>query len=138
MTVDQLFETDPFALTWAPSTRDVYRTFCDRLMRDGPLSIKIGKGGLSFSKPTPIGLVFICHFNAVPRSGEERLGFADFRKDVLHNRLDLDLVLQNMQHALGPESPIKIGKIWCSMHFPLTRAPEIADIFAEHLIAKVD
>ena len=137
MTSDQLFDNDPFARKWTPPTRVTYQRFCDRVMRNEPLGVKTGNGGLSFYKPTATGNVFVCHFNAAPRGGEELLGFADFRKDVLQDRLDFELTLQDMGQALGPESPIKVGKKWCSMHFPLVRAPEVADIFAEHLIARV-
>lgn len=135
--IDELFESDPFAVTWSQSTRLVYRAFCDHLMGDEALSVRAGRGGLSFYKTTSTGPVFVCHFNALPRSGEERVGFADFRRDVLQGRLDLDAALESMQHALGPESPIKPGKVWCSVHFPLSRAPAVADAFREHLIAKV-
>ena len=137
MTVAELLVTHPIAQQWTPATRALYTTFSALLMHDEPLLVKIGKGGLSYSKPTPTGDVFVLHFNAAPRGNDEALAFADFRKDALQSRLDLEVTLHTLQKALAASSLIKCGKVWCSLHFPLAKAPHVARVFAEHLIAKI-
>jgi hypothetical protein len=135
--IDELFEHNTFAAAWSPGTRALYRAFCERIMQHGALDVQIGKGGLSFYKSTADGRVFVCHFNAAPRGKQNELAFADFRKDALKERLDLDAALNALQAAVGPDIPIKNGKVWCSLHFPLARSLDIADAFATHVVAQL-
>jgi hypothetical protein len=133
--IDDLLAHNTVARGWSPSTRALYRAFCERIMRHTALDVQIGKGGLSFYAQTDSRRLFVCHFNAAPRGGQAELGFADFRQDVLQERLDLPATIQALQAAVGADVPIKVGKVWCSLHFPLARVPRIADAFATHLVA---
>lgn len=135
--IHQLLAHDPVAQSWAFDTRDAYLAFSQRLMKSTPLEIKIGKGGLSYYKAVKNGSVFVCHFNAMPQRQRNDLGFADFRFDALRPYLDPDETVQAMQKAAPSDIQIKVNKLWCSLHFPLTRLKDVTDLFSEHIIAKV-
>lgn len=125
------------AAQWSPEIRAVYRTFCEHLMQREALTVKVGKGGLSFYKTIPAGAIFVCHFNAAPRGGSTDLGFADFRCDTLERVLDLPAAMTGLQSAFGPEIEIKTGNIWYSFHFPLARSSAIADTLREHVVSRI-
>lgn len=121
------------AAQWSPEIRATYREFSERLMQHDALTIKVGKGGLSYYK----GPIFVCHFNARPRGGSDDLGFADFRRDTLERVLHFPAMLADLQAALGPEIAIKAGNIWYSFHFPLARRAEIAEALREQIVSKI-
>jgi hypothetical protein len=125
------------AAQWSPETQAAYRDFSERLMQQDALTVKVGKGGLSYYKTTASGPIFVCHFNAHPRGGTGDLGFADFRRDALERVLDFPAVLAELQALLGPEIAIKSGKIWYSFHFPLARRAAIADALREQIVSKI-
>lgn len=131
------FEHDPLFQSWSAAVRAVYLAFSTRLMRPGPLTVTVGKGGLSYYKATPTASVFVCHFNAQPQRQRTDLGFADFRFDALRPHLNLEATLQTIQQAAAPTIRVKVNKLWCSLHFALTDQARVADIFVEHIIAKV-
>jgi hypothetical protein len=135
--LDLLFEQSDIARGWSAATQDHYRNFTHALNQTEPLSIKIGKGGLSYYRDTETGPVFVCHFNAAPQKARPDLGFADFRFDALRDRLDMDAVLHAMQTAALPDVHVKVNKLWCSLHFPHTMIEQVADLFSKHIISKV-
>lgn len=137
MDIHNLLSQNPIAQAWPLNIRNAYLAFYKRLTKSIPLSVKIGKGGLSFYKETKDGSVFVCHFNAMPQRGRTDLGFADFRFDALRQRLNMDTTIRALQKTAPPEIHIKVNKLWCSLHFPLTRANDVADLFTEHIISKV-
>ena len=110
-----------------------YTSFSEHLMRDEPLTVKGGKGGLSYYKNG----VFVCHFNARPRSGENGIGFADFRFDGLRAYLDIEATILAMQNNALEEVQIKSHKLWCSLHFPLSLLEHVAGLFRNHILSKV-
>ena len=110
-----------------------YKLFSDKLMQHEPLTIKSGKGGLSYYKNG----IFICHFNARPQVKNPNLGFADFRYEGLRPYLDLDKTIAAIQKGALPEVLIKSHKLWCSLHFPLSKVEHIAALFLKHIISKV-
>lgn len=136
MNLDRIFD-HALAAQWSPEMRVAYREFSERLMQQDALTVKVGKGGLSYYKATAGGPIFVCHFNAQPRGGTGDLGFADFRRDALERVLDFPAVLTDLQSALGSEIAIKSGKIWYSFHFPLARRTEIADALRKQIVAKI-
>ena len=111
-----------------------YEFFSDQLLRHETLTIKTGKGGLSYYKNG----VFVCHFNARPRKDRDDLGFADFRYDALRPYLDIDETISELQKKALPEVQIKSHKLWCSLHFPLSKLEHVADLFLKHIISKVN
>lgn len=110
-----------------------YQLFSDHLMQNETLTTKSGKGGLSYYKDG----VFVCHFNAKPRKDRDDLGFADFRYDALRPFLDVEKTILAIQNEALPEVEIKSHKLWCSLHFPLSKLEHIADLFLKHIISKV-
>lgn len=136
MNLDRIFD-HALAAQWSQETRAVYRDFSERLMQQEALTVKVGKGGLSYYNPTSSGPIFVCHFNATPRSGTSDLGFADFRRDTLERVLDFSAVLAGLQSALGPEIEIKSGTIWYSFHFPLAGRTEIAEALREQIVSRI-
>ncbi|HEY0733980.1 MAG TPA: hypothetical protein VGD69_03670 [Herpetosiphonaceae bacterium] len=136
MNLDRIL-SHAIAAQWSPEARAIYHDFSERLMQQDALSVKVGKGGLSYYKTTSSGPIFVCHFNAQPRSSTGDLGFADFRRDTLEHVLDFPAVLTGLQSALGPEIAIKSGNIWYSFHFPLARRAEIADALREQIVANI-
>jgi len=128
---------DPLFNGWSAETQAVYMAFSERLMREAPLVITIGKGGLSYYKEMGNESVFVCHFNAKPQRLRNDLGFADFRLETLRNRVDLPLALDAIQKTTEPEIRFKLNKQWCSLHFSLSDYARVADIFYEHIIVKV-
>ncbi len=136
MSPEEWFATKP-AAGWSPEVRAAYVAFAARLMRDEPLAVKVGAGGLSFYKPTLTGPVFVCHYNATPRGGSTATGFADFRRDALEHRLDLPTAIERLQSSLGPTITLRAGRIWHSLHFPAERAADIADALRDEIIAHV-
>jgi hypothetical protein len=128
---------DPIAKAWPPDTHNTYLAFYQRLTESNPLIVKIGKGGLSFYKEIDDNPVFVCHFNAMPQRGRNELGFADFRFDILSQWLNTDTIVQTWQKMVSAEIRIKTGKRWVTLHFPLTRVNEVADLFNRHIIARV-
>ena len=111
-----------------------YKYFSDHLTRDETLTIQSGKGGLSYFKSG----VFVCHFNARPQKNRDDLGFADFRYGSLRSYLDIDEVISAIQQEAIPEVEIKSHKLWCSLHFPLSKMEHVADLFLKHIISKVN
>ena len=111
-----------------------YRLFSDQLLRYETLTIKRGKGGLSYYKNG----IFVCHFNARPQKKREDLGFADFRYDALRQYLDTESTIAAIQKEALPEVQLKGHKLWCTLHFPLTKMEHIADLFLRHIISKVN
>ena len=111
-----------------------YKCFSDQLMRDETLTIKTGKGGISYYKNG----VFVCHFNAKPRKDRDDLGFADFRYDALRPYLDIERTISILRKEALPEVEIKSHKLWCSLHFPLSKLEHIANLFLKHMITKVN
>ena len=111
-----------------------YKLFSDQLARHETLTIKSGKGGLSYYKNG----VFVCHFNAHPQKKRNDLGFADFRYDALRPYLDIEKTIAAIRQDALPEVQIKSHKLWCSLHFPLTIMEHVANLFLKHIISKVD
>ena len=111
-----------------------YKLFSDQLMCHETLAIKSGKGGLSYYKNG----VFVCHFNAQPQKKRDDLGFADFRYDALRPYLDIEKTLSALQQEALPDVQIKSHKLWCTLHFPLSRMEHVADLFLKHIITKVN
>jgi hypothetical protein len=60
MNIQKLLAEDPIAQNWSAQTRKNYVAFSRRLANNHPLTLKIGKGGLSYYKATPSGMVFVC------------------------------------------------------------------------------
>lgn len=138
MGLDKLLNQHPLVTaSWSEATRMLYRTFTERLTQQEPLTIKVGKGGLSYYKATVHGPLFVCHFNAIPRRDQHELGFADFRQDVLAPVLHVPAVIAELQTVVGSDIEIKVGKVWCSFHFPLVRSADVADALRVHLISKI-
>jgi hypothetical protein len=115
-------------------TDAAYRFFSQQLTRSEILTTRMGKGGLSYYKNG----VFVCHFNARPRKGQDDLGFADFRYDSLRPYLDVEDTISAMQRDAHPEVQLKRHKLWCSLHFPLSRMEDVAGLFLRHIISRVD
>ena len=111
-----------------------YQHFSDHLTLDETLTIKNGKGGLSYYKNG----VFVCHFNARPQKNRDDLGFADFRYDALRPYLDIDETISAIRKEALPEVEIKSHKLWCSLHFPLSKMKHVAELFLKHIISKVN
>lgn len=137
MDIHNLLSQNPITQAWPLDIRNAYLAFYKRLTKRAPLSVKIGKGGLSFYKELKDASVFVCHFNAMPQRGRTDLGFADFRFDALRQRLNVDTTIRTIQKTASPEIHIKVNKLWCSLHFPLTQANDVADLFTTHIISKV-
>lgn len=110
-----------------------YKFFSDKLMQHEPLTTKSGNGGLSYYKNG----VFVCHFNARPQAKNPDLGFADFRYEGLRPYLDIDKTISAIQKDAQPEVELKQHKLWCTLHFPLSKMEHIADLFLKHIISKV-
>lgn len=111
-----------------------YKFFSDQLMRHESLTVKSGKGGLSYYKNG----VFVCHFNAKPRANRDDLGFVDFRYDALRPFLDIEKTISAIQQEALPEVQIKSHKLWCGLHFPLIRMEHMADLLLKHIISRVN
>lgn len=112
---------------------EAYKTFTNYLTANEALEIKSGKGGLSYYKNG----IFICHFNAKPKSKRDDIGFADFRYDGLRPYLDVEKTILAIQKDALPDIQIKSHKLWCSLHFPLSIMDHIAELFLKHIISKV-
>ncbi len=112
---------------------EAYGFFTNSLTRKENLIIKEGKGGLSYYKNG----VFVCHFNAKPRKDRDDLGFADFRYDALRPYLDIETSISSMRKEALREVEFKGHKLWCSLHFPLSKLEHIADLFLKHIISEV-
>ena len=110
-----------------------YKFFSDKLMQHETLTVKSGKGGLSYYKDG----VFVCHFNARPQAKRDDLGFADFRYDGLRPYLDIEATILALQQDALPDVQIKSHKLWCSLHFPLSIVEHVAGLFLKHIISKV-
>lgn len=110
-----------------------YTSFSGHLMRDESAIVKRGKGGLSYYKNG----VFVCHFNARPRSGQDDVGFADFRFDGLRPYLEIEPTIRAMQKDALPEVQIKSHRLWCSLHFPLSLVEHVAGLFRDHILSRV-
>ena len=111
-----------------------YKLFSDKLMQHETLTVKTGKGGLSYYKNG----VFVCHFNAQPQKKRDDLGFADFRYDALRPYLEIEATIAAIQKDASPEVQIKSHKLWCSLHFPLSKMEHVADLFLTYIISKVN
>ena len=110
-----------------------YNLFSEQLMRHETLTCRQGKGGLSYYKND----VFVCHFNARPQQKRQDLGFADFRYDSLQPYFDVKEAIDGLQREALPDVQLKRHKLWCAVHFPLTRIGHVADLFVKHIISKV-
>ena len=111
-----------------------YEFFSNQLMRHEPLTIKSGSGGLSYYKNG----VFVCHFNARPQKNRDDLGFADFRYGSWQPYIDIDGTILAIRNEALPEVEIKSHKLWCSLHFALSKMEHLADLFLKHIITKVN
>lgn len=132
-TLDQ----DSIVQTWSPELQAHYRAFTEQLMQDAPLNIKVGKGGLSYYLPYKGHPLFVCHFNARPQGKRDDLGFADFRYDTLQKLIDIDGTIAAMQAYDTHEIIVKRHKLWCSVEFLLVRECEVAELFRQHIVAKL-
>ena len=110
-----------------------YELFSARLMQNELLTVKNGKGGLSYYKHG----VFVCHFNARPRKQREDIGFADFRYDALRRYLEAKTTIAAIQKDALPEVQIRSPTLWCSLYFPLSVLEHIAELFLRHIISRV-
>ena len=137
MNIQRELLQNPISREWSPETQKVYQAFYRRMTQNAPLAITIGKGGLSFYKEIANKSVFICHFNAKPQRKKDELGFADFRFDAISQYLDVSDTIQLIQNTASKEIVIKVNKLWCSLHFPLKLADEVADLFVQHIVIKV-
>ncbi|HEY1014917.1 MAG TPA: hypothetical protein VGE07_19575 [Herpetosiphonaceae bacterium] len=129
------------AAAWSDDVRRSYQAFTDRIARDEPLTVTLGKGGLSYyaaAGPPPGATVFVAHFNAAPRAGQTDRGFADFRRDTLASLIDVEALLAELRAALAPETRVTAGKVWCGLHFPIEHAPRVADALRDLLVARLD
>lgn len=133
----ELLDQDPIAQTWSPELHTHYRVFSEQLMQDRPLTVKAGKGGLSYYLPYKGHPLFVCHFNAKPQGKRDDLGFADFRYDKLQTLFDIHESIAAMQAYDTHEIIVKRHKLWCSVEFLLVRECEVADLFRQHIIAKL-
>ncbi len=111
-----------------------YKLFSDKLMQHETLTIKTGKGGLSYYKNG----IFVCHFNAQPQKKHDDLGFADFRYDALRPYMNIENTIAAIQKDASTEVQIRSHKLWYSLHFPLSKLVHIADLFLTHIISKVN
>jgi len=116
-------EQHTIAKHWTEDSRKAYLAFSARLMKSEPLTVEIGSSGMSFYKQT--------------QRGRSDLGFADFRVDSFEGRLNVTAALRAIRKAVTPDTQIKGGKVWHSLHFPFVRAQSIADVFATNIVAKV-
>jgi hypothetical protein len=133
----EMINHDPIGQTWKPEVRAHYINFSEQLMHSRPLLFKIGKGGMSYYLPFDGAQIFVCHFNATPRSNRDDLGFADFRYDALRQYLNVEATLQALSQGAPPEVEVKPHKLWCSLQFPLTSIDPVADLFRERIILKI-
>ena len=130
-------EAHLIAGTWAPDLVARYREFARVLGADHALEITIGRGGLSFYAQPGAGRIFICHFNAAPRSGRDDLGFADFTPRALAPQLDPDAVVADLQRRLGSSVELRAGKVWHGAHFASERDAHVAAAFRDAVVAAV-
>ena len=137
MDIQRALLQNPISREWSLGTRKIYQAFYRQMTQTTPLAIRIGKGGLSFYKEMVEGSVFVCHFNAKPQSRKDKLGFADFRFDAIGQYLNVSDTLQLMQNTASKEIVIKVNKLWCSLHFPLKLADEVADLLVQHIVTKI-
>jgi hypothetical protein len=138
MDIQKALLQNPVSREWPLETRKTYQSFYQRMTYAVPLAIKIGKGGLSFYKAVPRASVFVCHFNARPQGRKNDLGFADFRFDAIDPYLDASDTLQLFQKTASQEIIIKVNRLWCSLHFPLKLADDVANLFVQHIVSKVE
>ncbi len=133
----ELLDQDPIAQMWFPEIRAHYVAFSQQMMQDEPLNIKVGEGGLSYYKAFRGKSLFVCHFNAKPQPKRDDLGFADFRYDKLQKFIDINETIMAMQAFDTHEIIVKRHKLWCSIDFLLVRECEVADLFRQHIVAKL-
>ena len=138
MDIQNMLLQNPISREWSLRTRKIYEAFYRRMTQTSPLAIRIGKGGLSFYKEIADDAVFICHFNAKPQSRKDELGFADFRFEAIGQYLNVSDTLQLLQNTASKEIVIKVNKLWCSLHFPLKLADEVADLLVQHIVTKIN
>lgn len=87
-------------IKWISMQPDLaYKLFSDKLMQNEALTVKSGKGGLSYYKNG----AFVCHFNVKPQKKRDDLSFADFRYDALRPYLDIEKALNSMEKDAMPE-----------------------------------
>jgi hypothetical protein len=110
-----------------------YNLFSGQLMRHEALTIRQGKGGLSYYKNG----VFVCHFNARPQRQRDDLGFVDFRYDSLRPYIDVEEAISALQRDAAADVQLKRHKLWCALHFPLEGIEHVANLFVRHIISKV-
>jgi hypothetical protein len=133
MDVLSQIEQDRVGKTWSPELRAIYVAFSEIVMKAGLLTIKIGKGGLSYYKDE----VFVCHFNAKPQSKRDDIGFADFRFASLEKLLHVEKTVKATQNAAAPDIEVRVNDRWCSFHFSLNDYSKVADLFVEHIISQI-
>jgi hypothetical protein len=137
MDLRKLLAQDPIAEAWTSDMCDLYVAFYERLGEHNALTVKIGKGGLSFYKAVKEAPVFVCHYNALPRRARPDIGFADFQFEPLQPYLKMDAMLRKLQRAAPPEIEIKVNKMWCSLHFLHAYDNDVADLLTQHIVSKV-
>ena len=130
-------ESHPIAAMWAPDVADRYRAFARVVAGGNELETTIGRGGLSFYAHRSGNRIFVCHFNAAPRSGRDDLGFADFKPAALARRTDPDAVAADLQRRLGPDITLRRGKAWYGAHFARERDADVAAAFRDAVVAAV-
>jgi len=52
--------------------------------------------------------------------------------------IDIDATISAMRNEALPGVEIKSHKLWCSLHFPLSKMEHVADLFLKHIITKVN
>jgi hypothetical protein len=137
MDLRKLLAQDLNAEAWTPEMCDLYVAFYERLSEHNVLTVKVGKGGLSFYKAVKDAQVFVCHYNALPRRARSDIGFADFQFEPLRSYLKVDAMLRKLQRVAMPEIEIKVNKLWCSLHFLHDYDMDVADLLTQQIVSKV-
>jgi hypothetical protein len=137
MDIRKLLAQDPIAEAWTPELRDLYVAFYERLSEHNVLTVKVGKGGLSFYKAVKDAQVFVCHYNVLPRRAWPDIGFADFQFEPLRPYLKVEAMLRKLQRAAPPEIEIKVNKLWCSLHFLHAYDMDVANLLTQQIVSKV-
>jgi hypothetical protein len=53
------------------------------------------------------------------------------------DHLDTDALARAFREGIPSGVEVKANKLWCSLHFPLTLADMVADLFVANIIRKV-
>ena len=130
-------ESHPIAAMWEPNVAERYRAFARVVAGRNQLETTIGRGGLSFYAHRSGKRIFVCHFNAAPRSGRDDLGFADFKPAAIEPHAHPDAVAAELQRRLGPEITLRRGKEWYGAHFARERDADVAAAFHDAIVVAV-